>query len=75
MQTTGLLIESLPDVLIVTLLTYQPLLPSVPAETARLALGPVSSSLMVSDDALVVRPASFVQEPLKAAPAVSTVWN
>src|SRR6266487_289866 len=75
MQLTGLLMLSVPLVLTVTSLTYQPLMPSVPAVTASVALGPVLSSLTVSGAALVLRPASLVQEPLKIAPVASVVWN
>src|SRR6266567_4227412 len=74
-QVTGLLIVSPPVVLTVTLLVYQPLLPKVPDETAKVAVGPVLSSLTISGAALVVRPASFVQEPLNGALVVSVVWD
>ena len=75
MHVTGLLIESVPVVLIVTSVVYQPLSPSVPAVTASVAVGGVLSSLTVSGAAFVVRPALLVQEPLKTAPAVSVVWD
>jgi hypothetical protein len=51
------------------------LLPRVPALTAKLAVGPVLSNLIVSGAALALRPASLVHEPLKTTPVVSVAWN
>src|SRR5690349_9329735 len=60
----------------VTSLTYQPLLPSVPLVTeSPTAVGAVLSSLTLSAVASVLSPASLVQRPLKTAPVVSLVWN
>ena len=66
MQTTGLLTVSVPLVDMVTSVTYQPLLPSVPAVTAKLAEGGLISRLIVRVGAFVVRPAAFVQLPANA---------
>ena len=65
MQTTGPLTLSVPFVLTVTSLVYQPLAPSVPAVTASAADGPVLSSFTVNGAASALRPALFVHEPLK----------
>src|SRR5262245_15434660 len=65
---------SLPVVEMVTSLMYQPFDPGVPALTARPAEGPVLSTFTVRGSASVARPAALVQEPLKTAPAVSSVW-
>src|SRR5437764_1210079 len=73
-HVTGLLMLSVPVVLTVTLLMYQPFVPAVPAVTARAAEGAVLSSLMVSGGALVVTP-PLTQEPLKVVPVVSVVWT
>ena len=75
MHDVGLLIESVPDVETVTSVVYQPFKPAVPAVTAKAAVGPLLSSLTVNEAALVVKPASFIHEPLKTAPVVSAVWN
>ena len=49
MQTTGVEIESVPDVCTVTVEVYQPLRPSVPPVTERLAVGAVLSILIVTE--------------------------
>ena len=59
----------------VTLLLYQPFVPSGGEVTAALIVGAVLSMLTVRGDALVERPAWLAQEPLKTVPAVSVVWN
>src|SRR3954452_280521 len=74
-QLTGPLIESPPVLRTVTSLVYQPFAPAVPAVTPRLADGPDLSNLTLKGDAPVVRPASFVHDPLNAWPLVSPVWN
>jgi hypothetical protein len=74
LQLTGALIESPPDVVIVTFVTYQLLVPSVPLVTfSATPVGPVLSSFTVRDVAFVVSPASFVHEPLNTVPGVSVV--
>src|SRR5262245_7830069 len=66
-QLTGPLRVSSPVVRTVTSLVYQPVGLSVPVTTARVAVGGVLSSFTVSGAAWVVRPALFVQDPLKTA--------
>ena len=70
-QITGVLMESVPEVVMVTLLVYQPLLPNVPEGVRMTPVGAVVSRLTVSGAAFVVRPAAFVQEPLKVVPLLS----
>src|SRR5438067_1806191 len=74
-QVVGLLTLSVPVVLIVTSLVYQPFAPAVPAVTARLAEGPVLSIFRDKAVAFVVRPASLVQEPFAgtAEPSVEMI--
>src|SRR5688572_32516945 len=66
---------SVPAGLTVTSDRYQPPPPSVPAVAASAAVGPVLSSFTVSGAAFVLRPASFVQEPLNSCPVVSVVCD
>jgi uncharacterized protein involved in exopolysaccharide biosynthesis len=70
-QLTGSLIVSAPDVVTVTLLTYQPLEPVVPTVTASAALGAVLSSFTVSGAASVESPAPLVHEPVNVVPVLS----
>ena len=49
--------------------------PACPRSLRDSAVGPVLSSMIVSAEALAVRPASLVHEPLNACPAVSVVWK
>ena len=74
MQLTGPLIVSLPEACTVTSLMYQPCAPSVPALTARLAVGPVLSNLTVREAFAPVFPALSVQWPVNSWPDVSVVW-
>ena len=65
----------MPDVATVTSLTSHPFAPEVPLVTASATpVGAVLSNWTVNAEALVLRPASFVQDPLNVAPAVSVVW-
>src|SRR5258706_13146401 len=52
---------------------FQPLLFAAGLAAAKATVGGVLSSLTLIGAALVVRPAAFVQDPLKACPAVSVV--
>src|SRR5687767_15186710 len=63
-QTTPPLTASLPEASMVTSSVYQPLLPGVPLVTARLADGPVLSTLTVTASVGVDKPAALVQEAL-----------
>src|SRR5687768_2314188 len=72
-QTTGRLMESAPVVVTVTSLLYQPFRPNAPAADCITSVGAVLSTFTINGDALVRRPASFVQEPLTVVPAVSAV--
>ena len=71
-QVTEPLMVSVPLVWMVTSLVYHPLLPSVPAITASVAVGPVLSILMVTEDELE-RPALFVAEHVRDVLVVSEV--
>src|SRR5258705_2794746 len=67
---------SVPAVFTVISLLFQPFEPAVPAVTASITSGAVLSSLMLSAVALVLNPASLVQDPFTAVPVVSvlTIW-
>ncbi len=75
-QVTGVLMVSVPDVEMVTLLVYQPLAPKVP-DAFNVADGGVESFLTVTDTSRFVNPASFVHEPENMVPVVSVncVWT
>jgi len=69
-HVTEPLIESLPLVDMVTSLTYQPLVPSVP-DAVRFALGPVASRLIVTEFEFV--PPLLVAVHVNVTPVVSVV--
>jgi hypothetical protein len=78
-QTTGLLIESVPLVWLVTSEVYQPLAPGVPAETDNIAVGPVLSiftvmTLLGSLTLLALSVAVCAVDETEAPSALST-WS
>ena len=71
MQLTGPLIGSVPEVVIVMSLTYQPCAPGVPELTERTAVGGVASRLIVTE--FEVLPPALVALQVKVVPEVSAL--